>query len=442
MIERYTLPAMGRIWQDRHRLECWLKVEIAACEAMAERGLIPAEAVEAIRRKAGFDIGRVGEIEDTVQHDLIAFLTAVAEKVGPESRYIHFGLTSSDVLDTASALQLVEAADLLIEQARGLRVTVAKRAREFRSTPMIGRTHGIHAEPTTFGLKLALWYDETGRNLRRLEAAREIVRVGKVSGAVGTFAHLPPEVEAGACSRLGLRPATISSQIIQRDRHAEFLYALASMGASLEKFAVEIRHLQRTEVREAEEPFSDGQKGSSAMPHKRNPIGCEQISGLARLLRANLMAGLENVALWHERDISHSSVERVILPDSTILLHYMLSRFTRIVEGMRVYPERMLENLEASNGLVYSGTLLLAMTRKGLSREDAYRAVQDAAMECWKTGLPYKDLVLKDRRIAGALSRREIDEAFDLRHHLRHVDVVFDRVFGDAGDAPGRGTGS
>jgi adenylosuccinate lyase len=429
MIDRYTLPEMGRIWDEENKLRCWLQVEIAACEAMAEHGEIPASAVEVIRRKAGFDLARVREIEGRVRHDVIAFLTAVGEKVGPESRYIHLGLTSSDVLDTATALQMVQAADLLIAKTRSLRDVLKRRAHEFRSVPMIGRTHGIHAEPTTFGLKLALWYDEMGRQLARLEAAREAARVGKISGAVGTFAHLSPRIEARVCAKLGLKAAPISTQIVQRDIHAEFLYALAMTGASLEKFAVEIRHLQRTEVREAEEPFAEGQKGSSAMPHKRNPVNSEQITGLARLLRANLMAAIENVALWHERDISHSSVERVILPDSAILLHYMLDRFTGIADGMRVYPERMMTNLEASRGLVYSGTLLLAVTRKGTSREAAYAAVQEAAMKCWETGEPYKDLVAKDIRITSLLSRREIDEAFDLQHHLRHVDEIFERVF-------------
>jgi adenylosuccinate lyase len=429
MIARYTLPEMGRIWDDRHKLECWLKVELAACEAMAELGMIPAQAVEVIRRKAEFDIDRVQEIEKTVKHDVIAFLTAVGEKVGPESRFIHLGLTSSDVLDTALALQMVEAAGLLIAKANGLREVLRRRAQEFRHTPMIGRTHGIHAEPMTFGLKLALWYDEMGRNLRRLETARETIQVGKISGAVGTYAHLSPELEASTCARLGLKAASISTQILQRDLHAEFLSAVAITGASLEKFATEIRHLQRTEVREAEEPFAEGQKGSSAMPHKRNPVNCEQIAGLSRLLRGNLTAALEDVALWHERDISHSSVERVILPDSAVLLHYMLVRFTDIAGGMRVYPDRMMANLEASHGLVYSGTLLLAVTRKGVSREEAYAAVQEAAMESWETGRPYKDLVLADSRITALLSRKEIDESFDLPHHLRHVDAIFERVF-------------
>ncbi len=429
MIARYTLPEMGRIWDDRHKLECWLKVELAACEAMAELGMIPAQAVEVIRRRADVDIDRVQEIEKIVKHDVIAFLTALGEKVGPESRFIHLGLTSSDVLDTALALQMVEAAGLLIAKANELREVLRRRAHEFRHTPMIGRTHGIHAEPTTFGLKLALWYDEMGRNLRRLETARETIRVGKISGAVGTYAHLSPELEASTCVRLGLKPASISTQILQRDLHAEFLSAVAVTGASLEKFATEIRHLQRTEVREAEEPFAEGQKGSSAMPHKRNPVNCEQVAGLSRLLRGNLSAGLEDVALWHERDISHSSVERVILPDSAVLLHYMLVLFTEIAGGMRVYPDRMMANLEASHGLVYSGTLLLAVTRKGVSREEAYAAVQEAAMKSWETGRPYKDLVLADSRITALLNRKEIDQSFDLPYHLRHVDAIFERVF-------------
>ena len=429
MIERYTLPEMGRIWDDENKLRSWLAVEIAACDSMAEMGQIPAAAAAVIRQKAGFDLARVRQIEDRVRHDVIAFLTAVGEKVGPESRYIHLGLTSSDVLDTATAMQMTQAAGLLIGEVAALREVLKRRALEFRHTPMIGRTHGIHAEPTTFGLKLALWYDELGRDLERLTRAKERVAVGKISGAVGTFAHLSPELEKRICARLGLAPAPIATQVIQRDLHADFLYAIALTGASLEKFAVELRHLQRTEVREAEEPFAEGQKGSSAMPHKRNPVNCEQISGLARLLRSNLMAGMENIALWHERDISHSSVERVILPDSAILLHYMLRRFTGIADGMRVHPARMMANLESSRGLVYSGTLLLAVTRKGSSREAAYAAVQEAAMKCWETGASYKELVMKDPRITSLLSAAEIDEAFDLSHHLRHVDAIFERVF-------------
>ena len=432
MIGRYTLPEMGAIWDDFNKLGCWLKVEVAACEAMAELGEIPKEAAAVIKKKAVLepsDLARIDELERKVKHDVIAFLTVLGEKIGPESRYVHLGLTSSDMLDTATALQLTQAAGLLSAKVTALRETVKRRAHEFRKTPMIGRTHGIHAEPTTFGLKLALWYDELGRDLARLRAAKEAVAVGKISGAVGTFAHLSPEVEARVCARLGLKPDPISTQVVQRDRHAEFLFAVAVTGASLEKIATEIRHLQRTEVREAEEPFSAGQKGSSAMPHKRNPVNCEQITGLARLLRSNLTAGLENVALWHERDISHSSVERVILPDSAILLHYMLEKLEGIVAGLRVYPDRMMANLESSKGLVYSGTLLLAVTRKGSSREDAYKAVQEAAMKCWEGDEPFKSLVKKDARITSLLTPSEIDEAFDLGHHLRHVDAIFERVF-------------
>jgi len=432
MIGRYTLPEMGAIWDDFNKLGCWLKVEVAACEAMAELGEIPKEAAAVIRKKAVLepsDLARIDELERKVKHDVIAFLTVLGEKIGPESRYVHLGLTSSDMLDTATALQLTQAAGLLSAKVTALRETLKRRAQEFRKTPMIGRTHGIHAEPTTFGLKLALWYDEMGRDLARLRAAKEAVAVGKISGAVGTFAHLSPEVEARVCARLGLKPDPISTQVVQRDRHAEFLFAVAVTGASLEKIATEIRHLQRTEVREAEEPFSAGQKGSSAMPHKRNPVNCEQITGLARLLRTNLTAGLENVALWHERDISHSSVERVILPDSAILLHYMLEKLEGIVAGLRVYPDRMMANLESSKGLVYSGTLLLAVTRKGSSREDAYKAVQEAAMKCWEGDEPFKSLVKKDARITSLLTPSEIDEAFNLGHHLRHVDAIFERVF-------------
>ncbi|HKY31433.1 MAG TPA: adenylosuccinate lyase [Candidatus Polarisedimenticolia bacterium] len=429
MIARYTLPGMGRVWEEENKLACWLKVEIAVCEAMADLGMIPCEAAAAVKARAAVDPARVAEIEAAVRHDVIAFLTAVGEKVGEPARYMHLGMTSSDMLDTATALQMVQACDLLLDGVRRLREVLERRAREFRRIPMVGRTHGIHAEPTTFGLKMALWYDEMGRNLERLQRARETVRVGKISGAVGTFAHLPPAVEERVCARLGLRPAPISTQILQRDLHAELLWAIAATGASLEKFAVELRHLQRTEVREAEEPFAQGQKGSSAMPHKRNPVLCEQITGLARLLRSHLVAGLEDVALWHERDISHSSVERVILPDAAILLHYMLDRFTAVADGMRVDPQRMRANLESTRGLVFSGTLLLAVTRKGSSREEAYAAVQEAAMRCWETGEPLRELVLKDARITARLTRQEIDEAFDLDHHLRHVDAIFERVF-------------
>jgi len=429
MIDRYTLPEMGRIWSEESRLAHWLKVELAVCEAMAEAGTIPKEALAVIRRKASVDPARVRAIEEKVRHDVIAFLTAVGEAVGPEARFIHLGLTSSDVLDTATAMQMAQSADLIVAKVETLRAALKTRAAEHRRTPMIGRTHGIHAEPTTFGLKMALWYDEMGRALARMKTARQAAAVGKISGAVGTFAHLSPAIEESVCRSLGLTAAPISTQVVQRDHHAEFLFALAMIAASLEKFATEIRHLQRTEVREVEEPFGSGQKGSSAMPHKRNPVTCEQVCGLARVVRGNLLAALENVALWHERDISHSSVERVILPDSAILVHYMLDRFTWVVEGMRVDPARMKANLEASHGLVFSGTLLLALTKRSASRDEAYAAVQEAAMKCWETGQPYKDLLLADRRIAAALDRKTIDEAFDLERHLRHVDAIFERVF-------------
>jgi adenylosuccinate lyase len=430
MIPRYTHPEMGAIWSEQRRYESWLQVELAACDAMASAGLVPAEAARELRATAAFDIARIEDIEKTTQHDVIAFTTSVAEKVGPAARWLHFGLTSSDVVDTAQALQMVQACDLTLVNLRALSEAIKARAAEHRTTPMIGRTHGVHAEPMTFGLKLALWYAETGRNIARVERARETVRVGKISGAVGTFAHLDPGIEADVCRRLGLEPAPISSQVIQRDRHAELMGALAITAASLEKFALEIRGLQKTEIGEVEEPFGKGQKGSSAMPHKRNPIGCEQVVGLARLIRANAMAALENVALWHERDISHSSVERVILPDSFIALDHMLRRFTRIVAGMVVYPDRMLENLNRSRGVVFSGQVLLELARRGLSREQAYEWVQRNAMRAFHEQRDFKPLLKADPDIAAVLSEADIDKAFDLREQLRNVEAVFGRVFG------------
>ena len=391
MIPRYTHPEMGRIWTEQRRYEAWLSVELAAADAMAEAGIIPSDAARELRAKAAFDIGRIEEIEKTTQHDVIAFTTSVAEHVGPASRYLHFGLTSSDVVDTALALQMVDACDLILKDLDALADAVRTRAEEHRKTPMIGRTHGVHAEPMTFGLKLALWYAELQRDITRVRRARESVAVGKISGAVGTFAHLPPTIETAVCRRLGLQAAPVSSQVIQRDRHAELLTALAITGASLEKFALEIRGLQKTEIGEVEEPFAKGQKGSSAMPHKRNPIGCEQICGLARLLRGNAMAAIENIALWHERDISHSSVERVILPDTFIALDHMLRRFTRIVAGMVVYPERMLENLGRSRGVVFSGQLLLELAAHGISREQAYQWVQRSAMRSFQRAGRFQD---------------------------------------------------
>jgi adenylosuccinate lyase len=420
---------MGRIWSDQHRYETWLLVETAAAEAMAAQGIIPSEAARDVREKGAFDITRIDEIERTTQHDVIAFTTAVAEKVGPSARWLHFGMTSSDVIDTAQALQMREACDVILADLERLSDAVRERAIEHRHTPMIGRTHGVHAEPMTFGLKLALWYAEIQRDIERIRRAKAIISVGKVSGAVGTFAHLPPSIEAEVCRRLGLEAAPVASQVIQRDRHAELLSALAITGASLEKFALEIRGLQKTEIGEVEEPFGKGQKGSSAMPHKRNPIGCEQIVGLARLLRGNSHAALENVALWHERDISHSSVERVILPDSFIVLDHMLRRFTRIVSGMAVHPDRMLENLNRSRGVVFSGTVLLELARRGISREQAYEWVQRNAMRSFAEQKDFKALLLADRDIMGMLTPAEIERAFDLNQQFRYVDEIFARVF-------------
>jgi len=429
MIQRYTNPEMGAIWSDRRRYETWLEVELAAADAMAEAGLIPRDAAVEMRAKAAFDIARIEEIEAVTQHDVIAFTTAVAEKVGPAARWLHFGLTSSDVIDTAQAIQMREACGVIVKNVGALLEAVRLRAEEHRRTPMIGRTHGVHAEPMTFGLKLALWYAELQRDLDRLLRARDTVSVGKISGAVGTFAHLDPAIEARVCERLGLEPAPVSSQVIQRDRHAELLSTLAITGASLEKFALEIRGLQKTEIGEVEEPFGKGQKGSSAMPHKRNPIGCEQIVGLARLLRGNAAAAFENIALWHERDISHSSVERVILPDSFIALDHMLRRFTRIVKGMVVYPERMLENLSRSRGVVFSGTLLLEFAKRGVSREQAYEWVQRNAMRAFHEQRDFKSLILADPDIMKALTPAEVEKAFDLKDQLRNVDAIMDRVF-------------
>jgi adenylosuccinate lyase len=420
---------MGAIWSDQRRYDAWLQVELAATDVMADAGIVPKEAARELRAKAGFDIARIEEIERTTQHDVIAFTTAVAERVGPAARWLHFGLTSSDVLDTALAIQMRDACALIVTGIAAAMEAVRDRAEEHRRTPMIGRTHGVHAEPMTFGLKLALWYAELQRDLDRVLRAREIVSVGKISGAVGTFAHLDPDVEARVCERLGLQPAPVSSQVIQRDRHAELLSALAITAASLEKFALEIRGLQKTEIGEVEEPFAKGQKGSSAMPHKRNPIGCEQIVGLARLVRANAMAAFENIALWHERDISHSSVERVILPDSFIALDHMLRRFTRIARGMVVYPDRMKENLERSRGVVFSGTVLLELARRGVSREQAYEWVQRNAMRSFHEKRDFKELLLADGDVTKVLSRAEIDKAFDLNDQLRNVDKVFARVF-------------
>jgi adenylosuccinate lyase len=429
MIARYTHPEMGGIWSDQHRYQTWLTVEIAAADAMAAQGMVPAEAARAIRERGGFDVARIEAIEAVTRHDIIAFTTAVAERVGPEARWLHFGLTSSDVLDTALALQMRDACDVILTRLDALSAAVKAKAMEHRRTPMIGRTHGVHAEPTTLGLKLALWYAEIRRDVERVRRARAAIAVGKISGAVGTYAHLDPAIERAVCDALGLEAAPVSSQVIQRDRHAELMAALAITAASLEKFALEIRGLQKTEIGEVEEPFDKGQKGSSAMPHKRNPIGCEQIVGLARVLRGNLTAALENVALWHERDISHSSVERIILPDSFIALDHMLRRFTRIAADMVVYPDRMRRNLEISRGAVFSGTVLLALAGRGVSREQAYEWVQRAAMRSSRDELDFRALLKADADVTAVLPAAELDRLFDLDHQLRHVDHIFQRVF-------------
>ena len=429
MIARYTSPEMGRVWSEQRRYEAWLQVETAAAEAMARAGIVPSEAARDIRERGGFDVARIGEIEQVTQHDVIAFTTAVAEHVGPSARWLHFGLTSSDVIDTAQALQMRDACDLILSGLDRLLKAVRIRAEEHRHTAMIGRTHGVHAEPMTFGLKLALWYAELARGVTRVRLARDTVSVGKLSGAVGTFAHLPPSVEADVCSSLGLTPALVASQVIQRDRHAELVGSLAITASSLEKCALEIRGLQKTEIGEVEEPFARGQKGSSAMPHKRNPIACEQIVGLARLVRANAGAALENNALWHERDISHSSVERVILPDSFVVLDHMLRRLTRVVSGMVVYPDRMRENLQRSRGVVFSGTILLELARRGTSREEAYEWVQRNAMRSFAEQCDFKSLLLADPDVIAVLPPADVERAFDLGEQLRYVDEIFQRAF-------------
>jgi len=435
MIPRYTHPDMGRIWSEERRFETWLQVEIAAAEAMAEVGIIPQDAAREIRERAKFDVARINAIEEITQHDVIAFTTAVAEHIGPSARWLHFGLTSSDVVDTAQALQMREASDLILKDIEGLMEAIRGRAEEHRRTPMIGRTHGVHAEPMTFGLKLALWYAELQRDLARMKRARAVISVGKISGAVGTFAHLDPSIEARICQKLGLEPAPVSSQVIQRDRHAELMTTIAITGASLEKFALEVRGLQKTEIGEVQEPFGKGQKGSSAMPHKRNPIASEQITGLARLLRGNAHAALENIALWHERDISHSSVERVILPDSFIALDHMLRRFTRIVAGLVVNVDRMRQNLELSRGVVFSGTVLLELAQRGVSREQAYEWVQRNALRSYDEQTDFKQLLLADKDVMGVLDSKTVDDAFDLKVQLKNVDAIFDRVFGVAAAA-------
>ena len=429
MIARYIRPEMGRIWGEENRFRTWLRVEIAATETLAEAKIVPKQAAKAIRELADFKLERIREVEAEVRHDVIAFTTAVAEFVGPESRWFHYGLTSNDVVDTAQALLIRQASEIIAGDLRRLLDVLKRRAWEFKDTPMIGRTHGTHAEPITFGLKLANWYSEVQRDIARFDSAAEEMRVGKFSGAVGTFAHLSPELEEKMCARLGLKAAAISSQVIQRDRHAHYLATLAVIACTLDKIATEIRHLQRTEVREAEEYFSDKQKGSSAMPHKRNPVSSEQISGLARVVRSNAQAGFENVALWHERDISHSSVERVILPDSTTLVDYLLDKTANLLDTMFVYPERMKANLESTGGLVFSGQLLLDLVEHGVSREDAYQRVQSHAMRAWKEGLNFRDLVMHDRDVTERVPAQAIQRAFDLQRQLRNIDAIFARVF-------------
>jgi len=429
MIERYTLPEMGAIWTLHNKFQKWLDVEIAVCEVHAEDGIIPADALQEIKSKAAFTVERVNEIEKTTDHDVIAFTTNLAENIGDAARFVHYGLTSSDVVDTANALLLKEACDVLLPKVDALLEVLKRRAFEFKDTPQIGRTHGIHAEPTSFGLCWALWYSEFQRNKERLLKAKEMVAVGKISGAVGAFAHLAPDVEERVCTKLGIKAADVSTQVIQRDRYAEYLCTLAIIASSLEKIALQVRHWQRTEVREAQEKFKTGQKGSSAMPHKRNPILSERICGMARTVRANAIVGLENVALWHERDISHSSAERIVLPDSSATLDYILAKTASLLDNLVVYPENMLKNLNLTRGLVFSGQLMLALTQKGISREDAYIFTQRNAMKVWDEGGEYKDLVMNDEDIRAKLSVEEIERVFDVRHYLRNVEKVFERVF-------------
>jgi adenylosuccinate lyase len=436
LIERYTRPEMGRIWTDENKYRCWLQVESAASAVLAEDGVIPAAAAAAIAAKASFSVERIGEIEAEVKHDVIAFTTAVAESLkvqglAEESRWLHYGLTSNDVVDTAQALQVNAASAIIRTGLEALAAVLKRRALEFKHTPAIGRTHGIHAEPTTFGLKILNWYAEVERNIKRFDAAAEDMRVGKMSGAVGTFGHLSPVNEDRICARLGLKPAPVATQVIQRDRHAAYIATLAIIGSTLDKIAVEVRHLQRTEVREVQEYFSEKQKGSSAMPHKKNPITSEQISGLARVLRGNAQAALENVALWHERDISHSSVERVIFPDSTILVDYMLAKTTDLIDRLLVYPKRMKKNLESTGGLIFSGQLLLDLAEAGMLREDAYRLVQSHAMRAWKEDLVFRDEVARDPQIAALLNPEKVARTFDYKRQLGNVDAIFNRVLGE-----------
>ena len=429
MIPRYSLPEMSSIWEPENKFKIWLKVEILACEALAKKGEIPKSALKDIQTKSQFNVDRIDEIEREVKHDVIAFLTCVAEHVGESARYMHMGMTSSDVLDTALAVQMKQSATLILKELSAFKVVLERQAKKYKLTPTIGRSHGIHAEPLTFGLKIANWYEEVKRNINRLKRARQTIAYGQISGAVGTFACIDPDVEEYVCAKLGLKPAPVSSQVIQRDRHAEFFSALAIIAGTIDKIATEIRHLQRTEVLEAEEFFSKGQKGSSAMPHKRNPIISEQMSGLARVVRANAFAAMENIPLWHERDISHSSVERIIGPDSTILIHYMLRKMTKMMDGLVVYPDNMMRNLEKTGGLIYSQSVLLALVRKGITREEAYKLVQKNAMQSWEKGKDFLMLLKKDKEISKLLSVTEIDKTFKLTTQYKNIDRIFKRVF-------------
>jgi adenylosuccinate lyase len=428
MIQRYTREEMARIWSDENKFNIWLQIEILAVEAHSKLGLVPSEAVDEIKSKAKFDIQRILEIESVVKHDVVAFLTNVAENVGEASKYIHYGMTSSDILDTCLALQMKQAGELITSGLEKLAEVLKRKAIEYKYTLMIGRTHGVHAEPITLGFKFALWYEETKRNIERMKRATENIAYGKIAGAVGTYDNVNPFVEEYVCEKLGLKVEPISTQIIQRDRHAEYLNTLAIIASSLEKFATEIRHLQRTEVLEAEEYFSEGQKGSSAMPHKRNPVRCERIAGLARIVRANAIAGMENIPLWHERDISHSSVERVIIPDSTILVDFMLSEMTDIIDKLIVYPERMLRNLNLTKGLIFSQKVLLALVEKGLTRETAYKIVQRNAMRCWKTGENFIDVLKEDEDIIKYLGDGELEKIFDYKSILEKIDFIFEKI--------------
>ncbi|MFQ5949238.1 MAG: adenylosuccinate lyase [Nitrospiria bacterium] len=429
MIDRYSRPRMAAIWKSAHKYETWLAVELLACEALVREGEVPASALNVIRSNAKIDSDRIDALEKEVKHDVIAFLSSVAEKVGEEGRFLHLGMTSSDVLDTSLAVLMRQAADLLIDDLEGLLEVLKEKAHQYKETIMIGRSHGIHGEPITFGLKMALWYAETERNLLRMRQAREVISFGKISGAMGTYAHLSPSVERYVCDKLGLKPEPVSNQIVQRDRHAQYIQTLALIAASLEKFATEIRHLQRTEVLEAEEPFETGQKGSSAMPHKRNPVGSENICGLARVIRSHAAAALEDVPLWHERDISHSSVERIILPDSTILLDYILYRFTKILNGLFVYPEKMMQNLERTGGTLFSQNILLLLIKKGMKREDAYEIVQRVAMDVYEEGGTFKEALQKHPKLSSYVNPKEVEACFDPRQFIRHIETIYKRVF-------------